>query len=438
MSAPNTKVYQMPTDPTSVEALWKPVPGCAAVPEPTINDMFETASDLSDKLGADTKCRKFDNKSTYDQSASGGASAGLFGGSLIGASASFKTNLLVNMNIAEQEGCGSILVTAGNVLQTSQQLQCVINNSMTSTTSVANMSNVVTIVGQPLTPAQDANLATLLSNQNTKLAEANAQASKDWITLLTTPGITSDKLAYFQTFQNNAITLMKTAFADQTALYTRNITLNETKILQSVSGTIKTECKLSSDDITKIEALSQKIAKDVASQSIAQTMGVSAQDPNLKQAVSNNKQISENLSAQKINTLVANAQSSLSVSNGITITTAGNINLNDVTFDQNIVVSMITSAIMGTAISTGLQAASAMTTDTQSVQAIATTVKGLEDYINAISNLGNLPTPPPAPQGSTSSTIGLYIFLIILCIVGAGGAYLYYTQGPGMAGSKSA
>lgn len=436
MSQLNTKVYQMPTDPASVEALWKSASGCASVPEPTVNDMFESAGTLSDKLGASEKCKRYTEKGNYHQSAEGGASGGLFGGSLFGAAASFKQQVTVDMNRASQEGCGTMLITAGNILQTSQQLQCVINNSMTSATSLANMSNVVTIVGQPLTPSQDANLAALLVQQNATMAETNARASKDWLALVTAnPPVSDSVLARTQAITNNEITLMKATFADQLALYTRNISLSEVKVLQEGTVSIKTECKLSSEDVTKIEALSQKIAKDVAEQGVAQTLGVNAQDPSIKEAVSNNKQIADNLSAEKINTLVSQAQNSLSVSNSLTITTAGNINLNDVTFDQDIVVSMITSAIMGSAISTGLKAASEITTDNQTVQAIASTVKGLEDYLEALKKMGNISTPPPAPEGSTTSTIGLYIFLIILCIVGAGGAYLYYTQGPGASAS---
>ena len=249
--------YQLPMDPEGQAKIWEKSEGCPSVPPPTIGDIFQKASEIAEAQGAPAACKKVWDTASYDNSVTVAVSGSM---PLVSVSGSAKEQMTGMMNHNTEEGCGSILTTANNVLNSAQQMQCIINSSSTSTESVANMSNTVNIISQPLTTQEEMDRAKLLSKQQDTLNNMMKMYNDGVLKLLSTPGHTNSEVAVYQGMATRGLDGLNGVFKDQNSTYDRNISLRKTRIFQSVDGTIKTNVVVSNEDMTKLSAFAFDLA----------------------------------------------------------------------------------------------------------------------------------------------------------------------------------
>jgi len=225
--------------------------------------------------------------------------------------------------------------------------------------------------------------------------------------------------------QQKAFNIGMGAYDSLINLYSRDVNINNTTITQKVTGIVRTKCQLSTNMTNKLVALQTHVAKEVATQKIAMDYGLNAQDPQLKAIISNNQQLSDSSSSSSIQNAVTKAQSSVSVGTSIIIESNGQINLNNVKFDQDVVCTVITEAILNQAIENGLQAAASMTSEISSDQVGDVKAAGLDDLMKV---LGDNNANAIKSNKSDYTMVLVVVAVIVVVMVIGGGFYAYQSN----------
>jgi hypothetical protein len=419
-----------------------PAPGksdsCPKPPEFSYDDIFQKAGDIAKQTGGDTDCIKNQSNSSKTNASAlsikGQASAPFVSASFGAAASHSETQQAQQMSEA---GCGSLMITATNVSSKQAQMQCIINNVTQNVSASVNVNQQITIETSELSADVKAQLASATANTQKTIADLAAAVNKaiidgrnDCITTCYNAGITDttqiNKLCNsvdtpaILAFNERAAKLIKDANQSLIDNYSRSISIEGGAIRNTSSTSLKASVSLSVEQQNQISAISQSITKDVTSQTLANTFGVAVTDPNVKQASNTAMANTSSSASSSITNIMSNTNIQSNGSQGIKIFCPGKIDLKNVIIDQNLIATVVASAILSQSVTNGIQAAASYVSDTTNTKSIANKVSGLDDLqaalgktnADAIRETGNA-----ADVNSSSSSIVMYIVLGVVLLV---------------------
>jgi len=348
-------------------------------------DIYSKISDLAKSLGASEVCTKAALTDAANFASSGGVSAGGYG---VNAEGHYQVSGGATHNTMEESGCGPIMVAAQKIISNSKQIQCIIQRATKESNTSVNLKNNLDISTTRLTPdetaAQErlvaifkaenpegayvARYIDMVNAYNQTVQAYNNSNPKLKPNPLIIPSITDAQNAY-----NSSIKTITDSF-------NRDIYWENVNVRQINKGDILLIGQLSDNDKTTIAALASDISKTVSETDTQQKMGANALTPSAKSAtdttVSNNQLISGTQIAEKI----AKINEQFQAENITTIAIPGKIVMKNVTFDQEIAISLATQAIVSSAIDAGIQSS----TLTQSSSETKTKIKQESAGVDAI------------------------------------------------------
>jgi hypothetical protein len=409
---------------------------CQSPPELKASDIFTKADALAKATGSDQVCSKSSENEASENSTSFSTSAQV---STWVADASFTAGGQHSESAQKQKnaqsGCGASLTNATNILMKESQMQCVINNVSQSTTASATLSMSVNISTMPRTEKENDALAALQSKNSDnmlKLRTTYAQLIQGAILAKADPA----SLQILSDFQGKVLALADAANTRSEEAYSRDLSLKNVKVKQTGSVSMKLSVQLSTAAQASLTNLAQSVSKDVTTQALANTFGTSVLDPNVKQAASSATEKNSASASSSISNIANNTSLSVSQSGAVLITCPGKLTLENVTFDQNFVATVIANAVMNQAVTNGLSAATSFLSDTANTQSVANKVAGVDDLQKALNSgiegaikAGNEPVTSAIAAGSTNKIIGAVIALGVLFLI-----YKFFIAGGGNEG----
>lgn len=384
---------------------------CQAPQQLKSADIFATATDLAQKMGADTQCIKSSQNSAATQAASKAfdqrsATSADFNARadawVASASVSASAHTQDSTTSAEQQsgsqnnqssysaGCGSTMITASNVAQKQLAMQCVINNVSQNTDISGSASATITIHTTPLTDAEVANVATLQAANN-KIVQNNSNAIKDLYMILIqkakpdgTPFYSADDIMKMIEPLKGFYEKQQDKMNSAIDIYKRDINISNSTIKNVVLASVKTFSELTTSAKSDLATLSASIQKDLTAQSIANDMGVSAQDPNVKTMSSKACESTSSSSSSSITNILNSLKVTADASGKIDIYAAGVINITNSTITNDITLQLATQAVMNQAVANSQSAAAQFMADSSNTQGVVNKVAGLDTLQKAL------------------------------------------------------
>jgi len=369
---------------------------------PKISDVVANIGSMLQNSGAGETCKQAMKTYADALTAEEDAKAG------IGlAEAEEKASLAVQASGTDmsQSGCGTYLTSATDTATQSYKMQCVIQACTQTSRTSLNAINSISITTLPLTSMEaTAKAKALVEAFNNKTNTIN-----NLTTILNNNNTTQETKNKILSLLDNQIFLDSfTTPIEQ--LYSRDITLNKVNFKQVSNLKYKLSLNLSTDDQSNLSALSTQVAKAVAENDAKEKLGVGALSPNQKDTISNSIKNYDTTSQSNVNTKVTTVTSDVTNTNTITISAAGNINLDTVNFDQELVSNITATILMNDAIATGLAASSKIVADAVAKNASDTTSEGADALVAA---LGKANADALKAGSIQTSTIGIIIGVII-------------------------
>jgi len=389
-----------------------------------MKDSTSNINDILSKAGADQQCVK--DSDFYSQESSGSMRAqaeALFAS--ISAEAKWAQSTMSEAK--RQVGCGTLLVKATNILQKQKAMQCIISKCSQNTNVTVGANAQIQIRTLPLTEQQSNNLAKIESEYMQMEERSNTNFTKQ-IAALATANVNQSIVNSMINFQEKLNSTRAFALEKLLSPYKRDITIKNSRLSSSAVGKAMIQVSLTEDAQNKLTALSEGISKDVAELSIANTLGVNAQDPNVKDIVNKNTNQSSTTASSSIRETSQTTISSTSSSSLIVIECNGNVDISNTVIDSNAVATLMLSQMMQNAIANGLDVAAKTLSDDKEVKNILNSVKGLDAQQKAINEALKVGTENTLPSGGGGSTmlIGFVIFGVLLLF---GGLYMLFGRG---------
>lgn len=384
---------------------------CQAPQQIKSADIFSTATDIAKRLGADTQCIKNSQNSASTQSASSSFDQRNSTSADFQAKAdAWVVSASTNASMQHQEsttdnrqqsgsqnnqssysaGCGSTIITANNVAQKQLAMQCVINNVSQNTSINAGASSTIIIHTIPLTQAELDNVAALQASNN-KIIQNNSNAIKDLYSVLIQKAKPDGTPFYAASDIMNMIEPLKNFYDKQQDklnsaldIYRRDINISNSTIRNVVLASVKTFNELTTSAKSDLATLAASIQKDLTAQSIANDMGVSAQDPNVKSLASKACESTSSSSSSSITNVLNSLKATASSSGKIDIYAAGIINIANSVITNDITLQMATQAIMNQAVANSQATSAQFMSDTSNNQGAVNNVAGLESLQKAL------------------------------------------------------
>ena len=376
-------------------------------------DIFNKASEIADSLGGNQECIKeartisdesgessayderhgtdFDTQANYEASlllasAKGGFSmSGRQKDSLTKAGQSHRTSM---DNASIQKGCGSTLITATNMVQKQMAMQCVINNVSQTKEIKANTTATILVQTLPMNDVE-AGLKEKAIAALSRIQTTNSDSIKA-VTLALINRIDPTDLNFAAKI-TQTILPMKDFYETQEKnmqlavdSFDRSITMENTKLTNDVDVSIKVFDELTTSAKSDLATLSASIQKDAVSQAMANDMGTSAMDPNVKSMAQRACESTSSSSSSSITNLLNNMKCTMDSKNTITIISVGRISLKNVTLTNNITTSLCAQSIINQAVTNALSASAQFMSDTKNSQDVVNKVAGLNDLQKAL------------------------------------------------------
>jgi len=404
--------------------------GCAQPPKVSLADLFDKASELAKQTGGNQECIKAAQNYATQHSNSGSMNASAEASALIASAKASMTASYQNSSSSQSQnnseaGCGSLLINANNTLQQSAQLQCILNNYSQKSDQAISSSATITIRSLPLSTQQESNKADSTAAFEKMLATTLASNSQVYAqavnVILANNSIAIEKgqamLNALKAQQDNALATIKASQKAVLDSYSRDVTMTNTKLSLKVDSKISVAVNMTTQVKNDLKTIQDETAKDVASQAIANTMGVSAQDPSVKAAASRAVQSNASSSSSTNTGISSEVKVTIVDSSNVLIEVPGKIDMTGVTIDENIVCTLMTQAIMTQAVTSGLEAASTFLSDSKNTQGVVNQVKGLDDLQNAL-NAGNIGAIAAAGDVTKAGIAAFFSGDTIMYIVG--------------------
>ena len=333
---------------------------------PTINEVRDNLPKLMNSIGMSKTCKTATEAAFTEASASGQ-------GSLPFASVSAQASMSAAFNKTNQEGCGSVMSNINTTQNTNTTLNCSIQESSNSISSVSVNTNSIIIETIPLTPEE--------INAKEKIIQQKLKSEADFKQLILVASMNPSinpkliiKLSQIssQTFQN---------VLDS---YSRNLTISDSKISQHIKSNMKLSIRISGEAASKAESNLKAVAKIAAENKMKSELGLNAISPSQKSFIQNNVNNNTSLTNTNIQKTVNEVNAKVDSSNNLVIRAPGKIDLKNTTIDQNILSMMATDALLSTASTAGLKAVSDYISDIASKSKATGKSAGLDDLAKAI------------------------------------------------------
>jgi hypothetical protein len=353
---------------------------CSEPQQIKLLDIFTTADKLAKASGADEKCKTAISSLVKDSSSN--ASIGMKTDVLFASNeiqGKFGTKNFENSLNQSQEGCGNYINKTSNIINQKSKIQCIIKDSMTSVDSSMTNINSINIKTLRLSPEE-------IESRENSLARVTDSYDKALAALkgiLTVADFKDEKLKKETSIELSLIATKayETATDQITRQYDRSATLVNAKLTQTITATMKTQCVLSTESKNAISDAAKQITEEVTKSTLEQTLGASAQQPNIREMINNTTQNIESTSSSDIDKSVKSVGSKMSSANTMELSFAGNLNMNGITIDQDIVATLISDAIITDAMTKGVTAASDILSKNQNLSEILSISKGQDDLI---------------------------------------------------------
>jgi hypothetical protein len=407
---------------------------CENPQELSMADIFKDTQDLMKSLGADEKCVKA--ATTFGQNNSTSGKAYVRGSTQAGygaiaaegeAGAAFQNSSFAFQNAMNESGCGTYVVNATKQSTNIKKVQCSIQKAENQSEVGVNASNNIKILTKGLTPEENSSRERLLALITSNYADSNPKPTINYDKFiekgLTVPDSVNEAILKQQKLWEEG---RQSLINGINRSYSRDLNMTNTTINQTITGKIKLISSLSAQETQNIESATKAISKSVAEQEIAQKSGLNALSPNIKSITDTNIQSNENISGTAINSKIQSIKQQITASNDINIEVAGSINMENVKFDQNIILDVAAESIIASAIQAGMKAATEIITDTASMTKIKTESAGLEDLVKAQgeANAAAISAATISPFGPPTMISGG----ILGVLIALGGGYILLTN----------
>lgn len=367
-----------------------------------IGDLFDKASDLAQKTGASAECVKHIANLAQQHATSDSTTASMDVEALIASAKAQLTNSYQDSSSSQsqkldQEGCGTVLVNANNSLQQSAQMQCILNKYSQKSNVATSTSASITIESLPLSAAENASKTAAIAQYEALIATTLSQQDPSYLAyfniVMANKNLTFTQqqqfLTDFQTRQKNSLDTIRLAYAATLDSFNRDLTMSGTKLKVSATTQMTASFQMTTQAKSDLQNIQNAAATDVAAQTIANSLGVSASEPSVKSAASRAVQSNSSSASSSKTDITAETQINVDNKGNVTIRVPGKINLSNVTIDANAAATVMIQAMMSQSVTSGLAAASSFLSKSDNVQGVVNQVKGLDDMQNAL-NAGNI------------------------------------------------
>ena len=372
------------------------------------SDIATKTDELVDKLGGNQECKQSAKTDATNAATSAGASASASGfGAEVKGEVHAQASLATSSNSMEQSGCGTLIVAAQKIISNSKKIQCIMQKSSQSTEMDVGLNASIKIMTNPLTSQEQSDKAAAIKKWQELNPPPVRQVPKfdDFKNdMFSGMPVITDPVA----FANMRTTLLKAAtdafnsavkesadtyvkekdsydrsIASIQAAYSRDIKMEGVEIGQKISGKIKANISLSSQEAAKMETLTKQIASTVAQAAIEQKSGLNALSPNLKSVTDTTSETNENLSSTSINSKIQSTKVSIKMNNELLITAPGSLNMKNVKINQEIVADVAADVVISSAIDAGIKSASEMSSSSSVMNALKQESAGVDDLVRA-------------------------------------------------------
>ena len=406
---------------------------CPVPEDPPMKDSVTDISSLLKAAGGDQKCIK--DTDLYNKTDAGSVRGKA---DAIIASAEFEAKYMsqTTNERKRQEGCGTLLVTATNIIQKRKAMMCVVNKCKQDTTISASAGASVIIQTVQLTPEEiqsKQNLQDQITQQTLTIQSNDAK-----IVEASAKNLDSTKFEMLTKFLNDRAALTTQTNNAMLDLYRRDVVISKSAIKVKANVSINTKVVLSSDAKSSLSAISEDITKDTAAMAVANELGVNAQDPSVRSIVNRNLNKSDSTASSSITNLSQNTSVSADAQGRVVITCPGTIRIMDSEIGADAVANVIVEQMIQQAITNGMDLASKTLNDTSSVQDILNKVRGLDDYQKAVNEAlkAALDASPNFGQGALGKYLPYILAGIGGVIVLGGIAYMLKSGGGGGGGGQ--
>ena len=355
-------------------------------------NLFDKASELIAKTGGDKQCIKDFEEAAHTHAFSAALNTSVDADALIASvkaqlTASTQDSRTDQSQKSHQEGCGSLLINANNILQQASQMQCILNNYSQKSDTLTTTSSSIRIIGAPLTVAEVQARNETIAHFSALIDSTRKQQATDYaaesLTFGANASLSPDRvyalLDRLQEQQKMTLDFLQTAFSTAMTSFDRTIRLKNTVLRVSTATNMTVGIKMTSQVQNQLKVIQNSTAKDVAAQAIANKMGVGAQDPSVKSAASNAVQSSSSSSSASKTNILSQTKVEVSSNGDVTITAPASIDMTNVTIDSNVACTVMVQAMMNQAVTSGLEAAATFLSDSKKTQDLANDIKGMDD-----------------------------------------------------------
>ena len=383
---------------------------CSTPPPVTSQDIFNKASDLAKSLGGDQTCIKsaenqakesgassaydtrratdFDLQVKNDTEVLWGAAKNNFG--LNSSSRDSASTTTADQSHAtemgqksSQEGCGSTLITASNMVQKQAAMQCVMNNISKDQAISSNIKVTVAINTLPLSETE----AKLLGEAQEKLSKMQINNSNNIkaivLALIAAGKPASDVMGYVKPM-TDFYSVQEANFEASMAIYNRDVNIKNSTVEAKGVSKVKVFSQLTTSAKSDLSTLAASVQKDAVAQTMANDMGTSAMDPNVKTMAQRACEASATSSSSSITNLLDSMKVSMDGNGLITISACGSINISNTVISASVVAELCSQSILNQAVSNALASSSSFLTDTKNTTDVTNKVAGLNDLQAAL------------------------------------------------------
>ena len=296
-----------------------------------------------------------------------------------------------------QKGCGSIMITAANMAQKSMAMQCVLNSIASEGAMTVGMQATIIVKTLPLSDAEIKSKAdmqaqyAMMTNKNAVTVQALTMALL--AQPIPTPPPTMTSPVDIDNFNKNAAAMFASkidavtsfyakqekAFSDSlNNLYDRSITMKQTQMINKTTSSVKYVQSITTSAKSDLATLAASAQKDAVAQKMANDLGVSAQDPNIKSMSQTACETNSSTSSSNMTNLLNKMKMDVSAGNTINITSAGRILLENVVLNNEVALDLAVQSIMNQANDNAMHSAAQALTETSNSNEVANKVAGLD------------------------------------------------------------
>jgi hypothetical protein len=310
-------------------------------------------------------------------------------------------------NSMAESGCGEFFLNAQDMMTSTQNISCTMNQTTSSISTSASGSTRIS-VNNEWTDAYAAQMAAL---------QKDAEDAYEKLLTVTVPSLILKGVP-----ESTTQSLLDSALANKNSFKPPPLLVKNSVFKVISRMNIKTVNDLNQTLKNQIVNEFKKVATASAKNHIQSTLGVGALSPNIKSLIS--KRINDQTQnyADTVNTLLSNTDVTITSNGSIIFKSSGEIDLENTVIDAETVINTATSAVVKNAAGAGITASTNIINEASDDTGVTTKSAGIEDLANALANIQK-------SQIGDDSGLPWYVYLIIgIIIVGIIGAGIYGVQ----------